>query len=286
MGLMSTSDRSRGAAEAASGRCARRIGAVSYLNSKPLIWSLPELARGSRVLVDLPARLADTLEAGHLDVALVPSVEYLRHADWKVVSDACVACNGPVRSVKLYCRVPLARIRTLALDEGSRTSAALTRILLREQYGLNPKIRRLPVGVGAEACDADAVMLIGDRAMQASDNGFAPVVDLGEEWTRWTGLPMVFAMWIAREGVDCQPLSRVLSEARDRGVARLEEIARAEARGLGVAEADCLAYLRDHLCYRMGRRERRGLSVFYELAAQHGLAPKGLRLAFDDAGPR
>ncbi len=114
-----------------AGRAERlRIGVVTYLNARPLTACLAQLAPNAELVVDLPSRLADGLAAGRLDVALIPSVEYFRHPGYVVVSDACVACDGPVRSVKLYGRVPVSRIRTVALDEGSRTSAALAQILL------------------------------------------------------------------------------------------------------------------------------------------------------------
>lgn len=257
-----------------------RIGAVSYLNSRPLVACLPQLAPEAEIVVDLPSRLADGLAGGRFDVALVPSIEFFRHPGRTVVSDACVSCHGRVRSVKLYSRVPAPRIRTLALDEGSRTSAALARILLKERFGLEPDLRALPIGASADECGADAVVLIGDRAIRASDNGYAAVWDLGEEWLRWTGLPFVFAMWIARPGVDLGPVEQVLGRARDEGVQRLVEIARQAAPEVGIPEADCLAYLRDHLGFWLGGQERLGLKTFYRLAVAHQLAPAGIDLVF------
>src|SRR3954470_3310916 len=99
-----------------------RIGAVNYLNSKPLVYGLESLAPTARITYDLPSRLADSLAAGRLDVALIPSGEFFRTPGPRIVSDACVACCGPVLSVKLHFRVPPKDVRTVALDEGSRTS--------------------------------------------------------------------------------------------------------------------------------------------------------------------
>ena len=259
-----------------------RIGAVAYLNARPLTFSLGRLAPGAQIVVDLPSRLADALAVGQLDVALVPSIEYFRSGGQRIVSDACVACDGPVLSVKLYGRVPVEQIRTLALDEGSRTSAALTRILLEERFGLTPELSRLPIGASAEDSTADAVMLIGDRGMRPPERRLEFVWDLGEEWSRWTGLPFVFAMWIARDGVELHGLERALTAARDDGVARLDEIARLEAPALGISQPECLAYLRDNLDFTLGDRQRRGLARFAELAGRHGLAPAGVELVFSD----
>lgn len=261
------------------------IGAVCYLNSRPLTAALERLAPTARIDYDLPSRLADSLAAGRLDVALVPSIEYFRHPGWTIVSDACVACDGPVESIKLFGRVPVEEVRTLALDEGSRTSAALARIVLKERIGLEPKLGRLPIGDSLADSDADAVLLIGDRAMQMPEGPFAFVWDLGQEWSEWTGLPFVFAMWIARSDVPTSRLASLIelfSSARDDGVGRVEEIARREAPLLGLPEAECLAYLRDRLIFRLGPREREGLKQFGRLAARHGLAPGGATLVFAD----
>ncbi len=257
-----------------------RVGAVTYLNARPLIFSLAKLAPQVEIVIDLPSRLADALAAGTLDVAMIPSIEYARGRGYTIISDACIACDGPVRSVKLYSRVPLERLRTLALDEGSRTSAALVRILLGERFHIWPETRPLPIGVSLADAPADAVMLIGDRGMLPSDGAFEFEWDLGEEWLRWTGLPFVFAMWIARPDVDLRGLAAVLAAARDEGITHLEEIARQASPGLGISETDCLSYLRDHLEFRFGQRQRQGLEHFYAFAGRHGLVPAGVTLNF------
>jgi chorismate dehydratase len=240
------------------------------------------MAADARIVFDHPSRLAESLSDGGLDVAMIPSIEYFRHPGYVVVSDACIACDGPVRSVKLYGRVPVEKIRTLALDEGSRTSVALTRILLKERFQLEPEIQRLAIGTALEDSRADAVMLIGDRGMQPPQGQFEFVWDLGEEWLRWTGLPFVFALWIARPEVDLKRLDTLLRTARDRGLGCLEEIAREYAPSVRLPASDCLTYLRDHLRFQFGARQRQGLELFYDLAQRHGLAPAGVDLVFYD----
>jgi chorismate dehydratase len=261
-------------------RSAVRLGAVTYLNTRPLTFWLPRIASHLQVRTDLPSRLADDLAAARLDVAVAPSIEYARNPGYTIVSDACVACDGPVRSVKLYSRVPAPRIRTLALDEGSRTSAAMAQILLKERFGLQPQLQPLPIGTPVEDSPSDATVVIGDRAILPPRRRFELVWDLGEEWLRWTGLPFVFAMWIARPGVDLEGIDQILSTARDEGISRLPEIARAEAPLVGIPEAECLSYLRDNLHFELGPRQRQGLELFFRLAGRHGLAPGGVKLAF------
>lgn len=254
-----------------------RIGAVNYLNSKPLVYGLDLLAPRVRVTYDLPSRLADSLVAGRLDVALVPSVEFFRTPESTIVSDACVACRGPVLSVKLHFRVPPADVRRVALDEGSRTSAALTRILLAEMHGIQPEWEPLPIGCGVETTDADAVLLIGDRAIAngSPNEEFVEVWDLGERWCDWTGLPFVFAMWTARSGIDVGEVAGLLGSARDSGVRHLTEIAQREGPLVGVSHESALGYFRDNLHFVLGDEELAGLRKFYTLCVKHGLAPTG-----------
>ena len=257
-----------------------RVGAVNYLNSKPLIEGLEQAAPEIELILDYPSRLADRLARGALDVALIPSIECLLDPGYEIVSDACVATRGPVLSVKLYSRVPIRAIRRVALDEGSRTSAALVRILLAERYRLFPLWESLPLGQSTSGTTADAVLLIGDRAMHLPPEKFAHVWDLGEEWLNWTGLPFVFAMWATRTGTQLAGVEQALSRARDLGVRNLLEIAAREAPLLNISTQMAVTYLTENLYYRLGPAERRGLQRYHELAVKQGLAPGGIDLVF------
>ena len=119
-----------------------RIGALNYLNTRPLIHDLEELAPGADLVLEVPSRLADDLQRGRLDVALIPVIEYFRAGRYAIVPDIAIASCGPVLSVTLFSRVPWPEIRRVALDEGSRTSAALAQILLRKKYGARPTLTR------------------------------------------------------------------------------------------------------------------------------------------------
>lgn len=254
-----------------------RIGAVQYLNTKPLVYGLA--ARGIDVSYDLPSRLADRLSAGLLDVALIPSIELFRGSEYRVVSNACIGCRGPVMSVKLFFRTQPGRVVRLAVDEGSRTSATLARILLAERYGVSPEIELLPIGAGLADTSADAVLLIGDRAIGSQRGSFQLIWDLGDEWCRWTGLPFVFAVWAARPSIDVPLLEPLLASARDAGRLNLASIAAAEASSHGLTVPQCLSYLRDNLHYELGPRERAALVRFYRHAETLSLAPSGFDVA-------
>lgn len=248
-----------------------RIGAVNYLNSKPLVCGLSELAPRCALLFDLPSRLAQSLAAGRLDVALIPTVEYLRAADYRIVGDACVASRDEVRSVKLYFRTEPAKVQSLALDEGSRTSAALAQVLLADRHGVRPRLGPLPIGEGPESADADAVLVIGDRAMTAPPDRFDSEWDLGAEWNRETGLPFVFALWAARPGVEVASLEPALAAARDAGIAGINSIARAEGGKLGIEYQAAIDYLTQHLHYQLGEPERQAIRLFKSRCQALGL---------------
>jgi len=261
-----------------------RIGAVNYLNTKPLIYELETLAPGSELMLDVPSRLADLLGEGRLDVALIPAIEYFRAASYSIVPNIAIASRGPVLSVTLFSRVPWNAIRRVALDEGSRTSAALCQIVLRKRYGVQPEVVTLPLDRAAEEVDADAVLLIGDRAMRACLPGFAHAFDLGQEWHDWTGLPFVYAFWAVRAGVDLGPAAEALHEAKRRGCARIGPIAHHEAPGLGLDAGFCRRYLQSIIHFDLGPREQAGLHHYYMLACELGLARRGVGVEYYSSG--
>lgn len=248
-----------------------RLGAVTYLNSRPLVHGLADRLPKSDVSLDFPSRLADALANRKLDVALIPSIEYFRRNDYEILSNACVAARGEVMSVKLFCRTHPGSIQTVALDEGSRTSATLTRIILAEKYGVFPRVEPLSLSSSTQHSEADAVLLIGDRAMHDPDEAFVEVMDLGKVWNDWTGLPFVFAMWVALKDADTTGLAEVLEQTRDAGEANIHQIARTEAPGLNLSVSVAENYLKHNLHYTMTSAERAGLKLFHQLALEHRL---------------
>ncbi len=256
-----------------------RIGAVNYLNTKPLIYDLEQLVPDAELVLDLPSRLADQLAAGKLDVALIPVVEFLRAGCYTLVPDVAIASRGPVLSVTLFSKVAWPEITSISLDVGSRTSAALVQVISRFRYEVTPRLEPLQIEDDPERVTTDAVLLIGDRAMHACLPGFAHAYDLGEEWTNWTGLPFVFAVWALRPGVDSGSIVKALQEAKRRGLANAGPIAAAEAPRLGLGAGFCRRYLDTVLSYDLGPRELAGLKRFAELASELGLVPPLINLA-------
>jgi chorismate dehydratase len=259
------------------------VGAVRYLNAKPLYHGLEAMGPGITLVLDLPSRLAEQLAKGELDLALIPSIEYLRGASsgYQIIPDLAIAARGPVRSVKLYSRVPFPQIRRLALDAGSRTSQALARLWLDEVQGVRPvQLEELPLGVPVQESTADAVLLIGDRAMHDPDEPFHAVVDLAQAWNEWTGLPFVFALWVTRSEAELGELPALLRRCRDQGRARAADLAALHGPRLGLDRSTCIDYLTRVLSYDLGEPELAGLRLFARKAAALGLAPEGVELVF------
>lgn len=248
-----------------------RVGAVNYLNSKPLIEGLSGFAPEIDLSLDLPSRLADRIARSELEVGLIPVVEFFRGDGYTFVPGIAIGSRGPVLSVTLFSRIKWSGIRSVALDEGSRTSAALTQVILRKRHGIDPVLCPLPIDGSAEQVATDAVLLIGDRAMRACLPGFAYAYDLGEEWTAWTGLPMVFALWAVRRGVDLGATELAFHRAKEYGLARTGVIAEREAPVLGLDSGYCRRYLDTLIRYDLGPSELAGMNRFRQLAGELGL---------------
>ncbi|MFN7943625.1 MAG: menaquinone biosynthesis protein [Thermoanaerobaculia bacterium] len=258
-----------------------RIGIVNYVNARPLAWGLLHGARAGAFETVLlpPARVADELAAGTIDCGLVPSIELARIPDLLVVPGLAIAANHEVRSVLLVSRRPVAEIRTVALDEASRTSAALVRILLDERYGLRPTFRSQPADVETMLATSDAALVIGDPAL-AVERERHVVLDLAGEWLEWTGLPFVFALWAVRRAAARPDLVTILHASFESGMAALPEIVAAAAAETRLPEAVLLDYYTRNLRFRMGPAEQAGLAEFLRRAATHGLAEASGSLAY------
>lgn len=259
-----------------------RIGAVSYLNTKPLVYGLESLADECSVIFDLPSRLADRLADGELDAALIPSIEAALNPEYTIVSDACIGCRGPVWSVKLLSRVDPEAIQSVSLDEGSRTSAALTRILLAEKFSVRPEFHPLSIHDDWKSVDTDAVLVIGDRAMNMAKGPFSYSWDLGEVWNQWTGMPFVFAMWTAANERHLDHLSWLLTRSRNSGVSNLSAIADHHAKPYNLSSEQAQKYLSEHLHFYLGTEEKSALKHYYQLAAKHQLLENEIELNFHD----
>ncbi|HEX8068357.1 MAG TPA: menaquinone biosynthesis protein [Pyrinomonadaceae bacterium] len=252
------------------------MSASSYLNTAPLVWSFvrgPRRAEVELVPDAAPARCADMLARGAVAAALVPVIEYQRLPEVVVVSDACVGARRAVRSVVLATRcADLKDVRSVALDESSRTSAALVQVIFREFYGRAPRVAPARPDVRAMLAAHDAALVIGDPAM-TFPRADLHVHDLARLWREHTGLGFVFALWMTHERA-AAAVGRVdFAAARDEGLAHTEEIIAEYEPALGLPRAELRAYLHDNLCFTLNEEMRAGLELYFQLAHKHGLAP-------------
>lgn len=191
-----------------------RLGCVPYVNARPLVYWLESLGDASpvEVVYQVPSRLPALLDEGSADAVLVSSYEAYARLGARIAEGVCIASDGAVESVRLFSKVPLEAIQTLALDASSLTSNRLAQILLAERYGLKPEVKTLAPSLSEMLAEADACVLIGDIGMSASGEGLH-VLDLGEAWTAHTGLPFVWALWVGGERLTPE-LAGLLNAAR------------------------------------------------------------------------
>ena len=266
---------------ARSGQGPVRLGAVGYLNARPLTWALDRAPNQWQVRYDLPAVCARLLYDDDVDLGLVPSIEYLRSDDYRFVPGVGIGSRGPVASVALFTRVPVERIRHIALDTSSRTSVTLIRVLCHHRYRIAPEFVPHGPDLAAMVRDYDAGLLIGDPALEADAAALGvSKIDLGAEWTEMTGLPFIYAAWTGRAGVIGRDEVRLLQEAQAEGVASYPAIAAEYGRRSAPATDMGFAYLRDNMRYGLGADEERGLQLFLDYAADLGLAPRRRLLEF------
>jgi chorismate dehydratase len=282
-----------------------RISVVQYLNTAPLVWGMLHGAERGKFDLDFttPARCADAVAWGQADVGIVPSIEVPRIHGAEIVPGVSIASKGLVKSVLLLSQVPIEEIRSVAMDNSSRTSAALVTVLLRRFYGLDFQSESADPRLEEMLKRADAALLIGDPALTyelrvegsrlSEDRGpdldssaftIRPptllVYDLAAEWRKFTGLPFVFALWAGRPEAGLAEFVREFQESREEGLRHLDAIASEWAPRLQLTESAVKLYLAENINYDLDEENLEGLRLFYKLAAEEGLIPVGKELRF------
>jgi predicted solute-binding protein len=256
-----------------------RVSAVSYLNTLPLVWGFQHGPQRGLFdfRYDLPAECALAIETGDADIGLVPSAEVER-LGLDFFPDVGIACEGPVRSILLVSRVPLERIGRLAVDAGSRTSVALARIILGERYGAFPEILAREPVLEPMLAEADAALIIGDPALRLDPERLPyRVLDLGGEWVRWTGLPMVFAVWAGRAAAIRKADPAAFAHSFEWGREHVRDIVSTAAAERGFAVPLVSKYLTEHIRFQLGAEHLEGLSRFRALVRELAATEAGVR---------
>lgn len=253
----------------------RRIGAAWFLNTKPLIYGFqtdPVLMKQVQMVYDIPAINEIQLYKNEVDIALVPSIEYARHSSlYELIPSGCISSDSTVRSVMLFFNKNLDGIKKIAIDESSRTSVMLLKILMQEKFGINPEYIVMKPNLELMLNSCDAALLIGDNALKASLKS-PNYLDLAEEWIDMTQLPFVFAVWAGKRGKVLKSDIALLSESRKLGIENVRKIAAEFAiESEWGATADFYeSYLTENIKFELTDERMEGLMEFYRLAFMLG----------------
>lgn len=247
-----------------------RIGVVRYANALPLEYDLSLFLPKAKIVRGVPSSLAGQLARGELDVAIVSTIELLRHPEYGYVPGLGICCDGPVRSVCLFSKKPPADVETVALDRSSLTSAILIRILYRDIWNRSPRYVSYEPPVENGLRIADAALSIGDPTLQF-DGEDVHTFDLGELWRQLTGLPFVFAVWIVREVLDPASLKKSFTQALESALIKVDEIAGQCAKESPLSKEFYLDYFTRCIHYHMTERDEEGMRNFFDRSKHLGL---------------
>jgi chorismate dehydratase len=250
-----------------------RIGSVSFINAKPLIYGL-DRDPGIELHLDIPARLLDGLREKRYDVALLPVIDFQRLEGLRIIPSGCIGCDGPTLTVRIFSRVPIEQIHTLACDTDSHTSVVLARVILARQYGIRPEF------VGRDRAGnprPEAQLLIGDKVIAEEPEGYPHQLDLGEAWKRMTGLPFVFAVWMANAAAEIGDLPAKLQNAKRQGLRHVDEVVSDYAPKHGWPSDIARRYMTEYLKYDVGERQLEAIRRFHQYAAEEGAIPSPVR---------
>ncbi|HYX29441.1 MAG TPA: menaquinone biosynthesis protein, partial [Pyrinomonadaceae bacterium] len=249
----------------------------------PLIWSFTHGAQRDAVELftnTAPARCAETLARAEVDAALVPVIEYQRMNNVSIVPNVCVGSKTAVRSVVLATRKNnLKKVAHVALDESSRTSAALVKIIFREFLGFEPEWTTAAPDLRAMMQQADAALIIGDPAMTISRDQFR-VFDLVTLWHEFTGFGFVFAMWMVRNDSRENIRSIDFAAARDEGLANVDRVIADYPNQIDLSRDEVRQYLTENIVFDVDEEMRKGLAQFFELAHKVGLIDSAKPIQF------
>jgi len=283
-----------------------RISAISYLNTAPLMWDFQHGAAGSHfdITYTLPSACARALASGEADIGIIPAAAYTQIPNLRILPGVAIASRRAVRSILLVSRVPIDKVKTVALDTSSMTSVALTKVILERWLGGGRSYSSMAPDLDQMLAQHDAGLLIGDPALLV-DRSRYHTLDLAEEWIRHTGKPFVFAFWAVRQDAlrgdqdgscgDSRPrlsasrsdvpppdLATIFQQSRDHGLQpeNLNEISREWSPRLRLSEADLRSYLTENIHYHLDPGCLQGLQLFYRYAAEIGALPKAPELSF------
>jgi chorismate dehydratase len=234
------------------------VGAVSYLNTKPLIYGFEqgEMKEDVHLVLDYPANLSQRINKGELDVALLPIAAIADLERPYIFSNYCIGANGAVASVCLFSEVPLEQVETIYLDYQSRTSVALLKVLVKNHWKKDVKFIQADEGYIAKIKGTTAGLIIGDRAFEQLKN-FKHIYDLAAEWKEYTNLPFVFAAWVANKNLPEKFVTN-FNHACAIGFEHLHEIIAAQK----YPHYDLKTYYTQNISYQLNAEKHKAIELF------------------------
>jgi chorismate dehydratase len=237
-----------------------KAGAVSYLNTRPLIYGFEKglMTKDITIVQDYPARIAGMLLNNEIDIGLVPVAIIPAMKEFHIIGDYCIGTNNEVASVCLFSDVPIEDAKEVLLDYQSRTSVRLARILLSEYWKVNPVLTDAKADFREHIKGTTAGLVIGDRAFE--QRKISPYIyDLGKAWKDLTGLPFVFAAWVSNKKLE-EDFIAAFNMATGAGLQAINEIAAQHPYPL----FDLKKYFTEHISYILDDKKKQGLQLFLE----------------------
>jgi chorismate dehydratase len=274
---------------------ALKISAISFLNTVPLMWDFEhepsqEIRENFAIEYTVPSSCAQALSEGTADIGIIPVIKTAQIPGLVVLPDIAIASLNQVRSIQLVSKKPIEEIRTVAVDTSSRTSAGLTQVLLTKFFGGHRELTPMAPELGAMLERCDAGLLIGDPALMV-DTGGLHAYDLAEVWRAKTGLPFVFAVWTVRKAALAEmragvELAGIFRRSRDHGLLpeNLDAIGREWSPRMGLSQCEIISYLRENIHYTLDAECRKGLALYFQLAAECGVIERVPELEFLEEG--
>ncbi len=268
-----------------------RISAISYLNTAPLMWDFEhgDAGRDFEISYTLPSQCAEALRSETADIGIIPAAAYTSVPDLAILPGVAIASRRPVRSILLVSKLPIERIKTVALDTSSMTSVALTKVLFARWWGGERQFTPMAPVIDTMLETHDAGLVIGDPALKIDRSQYV-TYDLAEEWIRFTGKPFVFAFWAVRQAAmkdagASLDLATIFQKSRDHGLlpANVELIAKEWGPRLELSEASVKSYLTENIHYSLDSACLEGMQFFYRYAAECGALPAAPALRFAHA---
>ncbi len=253
-----------------------RLASVAFFNSTPLIYGL-EQDRSIQLKKCVPSKLLDELVNDRADVALLPVIDFQQASGLRIIRATGICCRGPTLTVRLFSKTPIEQTDVLSADTDSHTSVVLAQIILQKRYNLRPKVVELEEITG----DPETTyLLIGDKVITREPQGFEYQLDLGQAWFELTGLPFVFATWMARPDAVIGDLPDRLTRSLEEGLKHVDELVREHAVPKGWTETLARKYLTEYLQFKIGDQQINAIQLFHQYAGEMGLIDhpvKGLK---------